>query len=120
MIALILVPALSFSQSKNEYPKQTTINGQKVVILKLEQAIEMNESFLEMQAKIDSINNHATTLETVVVRSEDKRYRTQRDFNEMVYKMQAQKRYYLKQDLKIAGGFLIVASVGFTILTLVN
>ena len=70
MIAL-LVPALSYSQSKSEkYPKQTVINGDTVVILSLSQANEMNQSFMEMQAKIDSINSIADTLQSVVIKEQ--------------------------------------------------
>ena len=68
MIALLMLPALSYSQSKSEkYPKQTVIGGDTVVILSLSQAVEMNESFLEMQSKIDSINSLKDTLESLVV-----------------------------------------------------
>jgi hypothetical protein len=63
-----MLPALSYSQSKSEkYPKQTVINGDTVVILSLSQANEMNQSFMEMQAKIDSINSIADTLQSVVI-----------------------------------------------------
>jgi len=63
-----MLPALSYSQSKSEkYPKQTVIGADTVVILSLSQAVEMNESFLEMQSKIDSINSFADTLKSVVI-----------------------------------------------------
>ena len=64
---LIIIPALSYSQSKSKYPKQTIINGDSVVILSLQQAIDMNQSFLKMQAQIDSINAVADTLQTTVL-----------------------------------------------------
>ena len=63
---LIMIPVLSYSQSKSKYPKQTIINGDSVVILSLQQAIDMNRSFLEIQTQIDSINAVADTLQTVV------------------------------------------------------
>ena len=64
---LIMIPVLSYSQSKSKYPKQTIINGDSVVILSLQQAIDMNRSFLEIQAQIDSINAVADTLQTTVL-----------------------------------------------------
>ena len=64
---LIMIPVLSYSQSKSKYPKQTIINGDSVVILSLQQAIDMNNSFLKIQAQIDSINAVADTLESVVL-----------------------------------------------------
>lgn len=64
---LIMIPVLSYSQSKSKYPKQTIINGDSVVILSLQQAIDMNQSFLKIQAQIDSINAVADTLESVVL-----------------------------------------------------
>ena len=72
-----MLPTLSYSQSKSEkYPKQTVINGDTVVILKLQQAVEMNESFLELQAQIDSINSIADTLQSVVIVKQNELSRT--------------------------------------------
>jgi len=101
-----------YCQSKSDkYPQQTIINGDTVVILHLSQAIEMNESFMSMQRKIDSINAIADTLETVVLKEESKVNDLQKQLNTSVNLLD--KRYIRKDKIKIIGD-TIIGVVAFT------
>jgi len=62
-LLILLVPTLSYSQ----YPKQTVINGDTVVIMLLEQADEMNKTFLRQNEKIDSLVYRVDTVESLYV-----------------------------------------------------
>jgi hypothetical protein len=100
---------LSYSQSKSEkYPKQTVINGDTVVILSLSQAIEMNQSFMEMQAKIDSINAVADTLQSVVIVNQSKNVSLQRKVD--VATRQLDKKYSRQERLQVVGDVILGTS----------
>lgn len=106
---LIMIPVLSYSQSKSEkYPKQTVINGDTVVILLLSQANEMNQSFMEMQASIDSINAVADTLQSVVIVNQSKNVNLQRKVD--VATRQLDKKYIRQERLQIIGDVIIGVS----------
>lgn len=107
------LPALSFSQSKSEkYPKQTVINGDTVVILSLSQAIEMNESFMEMQAKIDSINSIADTLQSVVVVQQSKTTDLTKQIEQTTRRLDKQ---YIRQERFQTVGNVILGISAFTV-----
>jgi hypothetical protein len=114
-----MLPALSYSQSKSDnYPKQTVINGDTVVILKLQQAIEMNESFLELQAQIDSINAVTDTLQSVVIVKQNENKNLQYQYNiasrDLDRKYIRQHRIEVGRDIFLSvsmiTGFVIVAN----------
>lgn len=113
-----MLPALSYSQSKSDnYPKQTVINGDTVVILKLQQAVEMNESFLELQAQIDSINSVADTLKSVVIIKQYENENLQYQYNKASRDLD---RKYIRQHRIEVGKniFLSVSMItGFIIAT---
>lgn len=113
-----MLPALSYSQSKSEkYPKQTVINGDTVVILKLQQAIEMNESFLELQAQIDSINSIADTLQSVVVVKQFENKNLQHQFNVATH--QLDRKYIRQHRIEIGRDIFLTVSMitGFVMVT---
>lgn len=113
-----MLPALSYSQSKSEkYPKQTVINGDTVVILKLQQAVEMNESFLELQAQIDSINAITDTLQSVVVIKQYENENLQYQYNKVSRDLD--KRYMRQHRIEVGRDIFLTVSMitGFVIVT---
>lgn len=112
MIALAMLPLLSYSQSKSEkYPKQTVINGDTVVILSLSQANEMNQSFVEMQAKIDSINSIADTLQSVVINKDSQNENLQVQLIQTENRLDKQ---YIRQERFQTVGNVILGISAFT------
>ena len=107
---LIIIPALSYSQSKSKYPKQTIINGDSVVILSLQQAIDMNQSFLKMQAQIDSINAVADTLQTTVLIQNSETTNLQHKLKTSTNRLS---KYYVRQHRLNVGGEVIVCVAAF-------
>jgi len=108
-VIALLAPALSYSQSKSEkYPKQTVINGDTVVILTLHQANEMNQSFMEMQAKIDSINAIADTLQSVVIVNQSENVSLQRKVD--VATRQLDKKYIRQERFQVVGDVILGTS----------
>ena len=113
-----MLPALSYSQSKSEkYPKQTVIGGDTVVILSLSQAVEMNESFLEMQSKIDSINSVADTLKSVVILKQYEAQNFEWQFKKA--KRDLDKQYVREHRLEVGKDIVLCLSVvtGFVFVT---
>ena len=113
-----MLPALSYSQSKSEkYPKQTVIGGDTVVILSLSQAVEMNESFLEMQSKIDSINSLKDTLESLVVLKQYEVQNINYKFDRV--NKQLDRRYIKEHRLEVGKDIVLCLSVvtGFFFVT---
>ena len=105
-----MLPALSYSQSKSEkYPKQTVIGGDTVVILSLSQAVEMNESFLEMQSKIDSINSVADTLKSVVILKQYEAQNFEWQFNNATRELD--KRYIRQHRLEVGRDIFLSVSM---------
>lgn len=109
LIVSALIPSLSYSQSKSKYPKQTIIAGDTVVILSLQQANEMNLSFLQMQERFDSINSIADTLKTVVL---NEQFRT-KDLERIVAKteLKLENRYIRQERLAVTGNVILSISV---------
>lgn len=62
-LLILLLPAISYCQ----YPKQTIINGDTVVIMLRTQADEMNQTFLEQNSQIDSLRSNIDTIESLYV-----------------------------------------------------
>jgi hypothetical protein len=107
---LIIIPALSYSQSKSKYPKQTIINGDSVVILSLQQAIDMNQSFLKMQAQIDSINAVADTLQTTVLIQNSETTNLQHKLKTSTNRLS---KYYVRRHRLNVAGEVIVCVAAF-------
>jgi hypothetical protein len=107
---LIIIPALSYSQSKSKYPKQTIINGDSVVILSLQQAIDMNQSFLKTQAQIDSINAVADTLQTTVLIQNSETTNLQHKLETSTNRLS---KYYVRQHRLNVAGEVIVCVAAF-------
>ena len=113
-----MLPALSYSQSKSEkYPKQTVIGGDTVVILSLSQAVEMNQSFMEIKSKIDSVNSINDSLQSVVICeiSENDKLR-----EEVIYSYQLINKEYKKEHrLEVGKDIVLCLSVvtGFFFVT---
>ena len=113
-----MLPALSYSQSKNDrYPKQTVINGDTVVILRMHQAVEMNKSFLELQSQLDSINSVADTLKSVVILKQYEVQNINYKFDRV--NKQLDKRYIKEHRLEVGKDIVLCLSVvtGFIIVT---
>ena len=105
---LIMIPVLSYSQSKSKYPKQTIINGDSVVILSLQQAIDMNQSFLKIQAQIDSINAVADTLQTTVLIQNSETTNLQHKLETSTNRLS---KYYIRRHrLNVAGEVIVCVS----------
>jgi hypothetical protein len=101
VIVIVLLPGLSYCQSKSDkYPKQTVINEDTVVILSLRQALEMNESFLQLQAELDSINSIVDTLTSVVVLKQNENITLHTNFN--IVNKQLNGKYFKQHKLEIA------------------
>lgn len=119
MIALLTLPALSYSQSKNDkYPKQTVLGRDTVVILSLTQAVEMNESFLEMQSKIDSVNSVVDTLKSVVIVKQSKTEQLQHQFN--VATSQLDRKYKREHRINVSRDIFVTISVVTGFVMIVN
>jgi len=113
-----MLPALSYSQSKSEkYPKQTVINGDTVVILSLSQANEMNQSFMEMQAKIDSINSIADTLQSVVIKEQSHTNDLQ---NQVEVATQRLDKQYIRQHRLDVAKDVILGTSAFVVFFLIS
>jgi hypothetical protein len=114
---VIMIPVLSYSQSKSKYPKQTIINGDSVVILSLQQAIDMNNSFLKIQAQIDSINAVADTLESVVLIKNS-------ETSNLQYKLESSanrlSKYYVRRHRLEVMGEVIVCVSAFALWAIVT
>ena len=113
-----MLPALSYSQSKSEkYPKQTVINGDTVIILSLSQANEMNQSFIEMQAKLDSINSVADTLKSVVIVKQNEAQNFEWQFNNATRELD--KKYIRQHRLEVGRDIFLSVSMitGFVMIT---
>ena len=114
-----MLPALSYSQSKSEkYPKQTVINGDTVVILSLSQANEMNQSFMEMQAKIDSINSIADTLQSVVINKDSENKNLQVELIQTENRLD--KRYIRKERFDTVGDVILGVGIFATFFLITN
>lgn len=106
---LIMIPVLSYSQSKSKkYPKQTIINGDTVVILSLQQAVDMNQSFLKIQAQIDSINAVTDTLQTVVSLQSSETINLQQKLESSTNRLS---KYYVRRHrLEVMGEVIVTVS----------
>jgi hypothetical protein len=63
-LLILFLPISSYCQ----YPKQTVINNDTVVIMLLEQANEMNQTFLRQNVLIDSLVYRVDTVESLYVK----------------------------------------------------
>lgn len=63
-LPILFLPISSYCQ----YPKQTVINNDTVVIMLLEQADEMNQTFLRQNKLIDSLVYRVDTVESLYVK----------------------------------------------------
>ena len=108
IIIIMMISLQSYSQSKSKYPKQTIINGDSVVIISLQQAIDMNQSFLKIQAQIDSINAVADTLQTTVLIQNSETTNLQHKLETSTNRLS---KYYVRRHrLEVMGEVIVTVS----------